>query len=88
MEQKNLLKSGVFGLTEHFVKETSRRHYFRLSYRECGAGGLGSSPIGSAKRGSGASYRYPSSSPGMAATGVATLLLCAAVVMVTNAART
>ena len=42
---------------------------------ECGAGGLGSSPIGSAKRNSG--YRYPSSAGGVTKShsGLATLIL-------------
>ena len=58
--------------------------YFRLSYRECGAAGLGSSPIGSAKRGS--DYRYPSGSGRTRPSGVA-VILCAAVMFVMGASR-
>ena len=60
--------------------------YFRLSYRECGAAGLGSSPIGSAKRGS--DYRYPSGSGRTMPTGVVMVILCAAVMTALSASRT
>ena len=63
--------------------------YFRLSYRECGAAGLGSSPIGSAKRGS--DYRYPSGSGRTMPSGGVMVILFAAqctVMMAMSAFRT
>jgi len=67
-----------------FVADPNRKT--KLSYRECGAAGLGSSPIGSAKRGS--DYRYPSGSGRTMPTGVVMVILCAAVMTALSASRT